>query len=74
MDFESLAGIRHGLEDCRRRGLTQFFNEFMPVLVSEGYTFEDVLHALANWASEQPRLDEVVGHLEKATDEIHSAN
>ncbi|MEH1788834.1 MAG: hypothetical protein V7L23_25460 [Nostoc sp.] len=72
MDFESLAGIRHGLQDCRRQGLTQFFNEFMPVLTSEGYSFEDVLHALANWAAEQPRLEEVVGHLEKATDEIHS--
>ncbi|MBW4480735.1 MAG: hypothetical protein KME54_28830 [Tolypothrix brevis GSE-NOS-MK-07-07A] len=49
MGFESLAGIRHGLQDCRRIGLTQFFNEFMPVLISEGFTFEDVLHAIALW-------------------------
>ncbi|MHC5819377.1 MAG: hypothetical protein ACYT04_26735 [Nostoc sp.] len=74
MDLESLAGIRHGLQDCRRSGLTQFFNEFMPVLISEGYSFEDVLRALANWADEQPRLQEVVGHLEKAVNEIHSRN
>jgi hypothetical protein len=74
MDLESQRGIRHGLQDSRRAGLTQFFNEFMPVLLSEGYTFEDLLHALASWASEQPRLDEVVGYLEKATDEIHSTN
>jgi hypothetical protein len=71
MDLESLAGIRYGLKDCRREGLTQFFKEFMPVLLSEGYSFEDLLHAIANWASEQPRLEKVVGHLEKAMDEIH---
>jgi hypothetical protein len=74
VDFESLAGIRHRLQDSRRQGLTLFLNEFMTVLVSEGYSFEDLLHALANWASDQPRLDEVVGHLEKATDEIHEKN
>ena len=34
MDLESLAGICHGLEDCRREGLTKFVNEFMPVLFS----------------------------------------
>ncbi|MHC5820066.1 MAG: hypothetical protein ACYT04_30410 [Nostoc sp.] len=73
MDLESLAGIRHGLQDHRRQGLTQFLNEFMTVLVSEGYTLEDLLHAVANWADEQPRLEEVVGHLEKAADEIHQA-
>ncbi|OKH14840.1 hypothetical protein NIES592_08155 [Fischerella major NIES-592] len=74
MDLESLAGIRHSLQDSRRDGLTLFMNEFMTVLLSEGYTFEDLLHALANWASEQPRLEEIVGYLEKATDEIHSTN
>lgn len=74
MDLESLAGIRHGLKDSRRDGLTLFMNEFMTVLLVLGYTFEDLLHALANWASEQPRLEEVVGYLEKATDEIHSTN
>ncbi|MEH1908781.1 MAG: hypothetical protein V7L05_28145 [Nostoc sp.] len=70
MDLESIRGIRHGLEDCRRSGLTQFFNEFMPVLFSQGYSFEDLFSALANWADNQPRLEEVVGHLEKAADEI----
>ncbi|MEH1780397.1 MAG: hypothetical protein V7L26_15020 [Nostoc sp.] len=74
MDLESLTGIRHGLEDHRRDGLTQFFNEFMTVLLGQGYTFEDLLHAAANWASERTGLEEVVGHLEKATDEIHSSN
>lgn len=71
MDLESLAGIRYGLQDHRRQGLTQFFNEFMTVLVAEGYRFEDLLHAAANWASERTGLEEVVAHLEKATDEIY---
>ncbi|MEH2458303.1 hypothetical protein [Nostoc sp.] len=74
MDFESKRGVRNGLQDSHRDGLTEFFHEFMLILLSEGYTFEDLLHAIANWANEQPRLDEVVGHLEKAMDEIHSQN
>ncbi|MBN3945931.1 MAG: hypothetical protein HWQ38_05350 [Nostoc sp. NMS7] len=74
MDLESIRGIRHGLEDCRREGLTKFLNEFMPVLFSQGYTFEDLLSALANWADEQARFERAVGHLEKAASEIHSIN
>ncbi|MHC5717364.1 MAG: hypothetical protein ACYTX0_35930, partial [Nostoc sp.] len=70
MDFESIRGVHNGLKDHRRLGLTQFINEFMVVLLSEGYSFEDLLHALANWADNQPRLEEVVGYLEKATDEF----
>ncbi|MFN6474351.1 MAG: hypothetical protein RMY36_032360 [Nostoc sp. SerVER01] len=66
MDFESLAGIRHGLQDCRRDGLTQFFNEFMTVLIAEGYTFEDVLDAITSWAAKTPELEDVVKHLEDA--------
>jgi len=66
MDLESLTGIRHGLKDHRREGLTRFFNEFMTVLVAEGYTFEDLLHAAADWASERTELEEVAGYLEDA--------
>ncbi|MFN6538322.1 MAG: hypothetical protein RM021_018505 [Nostoc sp. EkiNYC01] len=66
MDLESLAGIRHGLQDCRRDGLTQFFNEFMTVLIAEGYTFEDLLDVITSWASEKPELEDVVKHLEDA--------
>ncbi len=75
MDFESLARIRDRLRDSRREGLTLFVNEFMPVLLSEGYSLEDLLHALANWTFEQPGLDKkVLFHLEKAIDGIHSTN
>ena len=73
MDLESLKGIRHGLQDSRRNGLTQYVREFMSVLNSEGYTFEDLLHALANWASEKPQLEEVAGHLENATQSVKKA-
>jgi hypothetical protein len=66
MNLESLAGIRHGLQDCRRDGLTQFFNEFITVLIAEGYTFEDLLDAITNWACEKPELEDVVKHLEDA--------
>lgn len=73
LNKDSLSGIRYGLRDSRRDGLTQFVREFMPVLLAENYTFEDLLYALANWASDQPRLDEVVNYLEKAIDDIHSS-
>ncbi|MFN6472577.1 MAG: hypothetical protein RMY36_023290 [Nostoc sp. SerVER01] len=66
MDLESLAGIRHGLQNCRRDGLTQFFNEFMTVLIAEGYTFEDLLDAITSWASDKLELEDVVKHLEDA--------
>ncbi|MEH2458289.1 hypothetical protein [Nostoc sp.] len=70
MDLESIRGIRHGLQDCRRDGLTQFFNEFMTVLVTEGYTFGDLLDAVTTWASEKPELEEVVKQLEDAEQEV----
>lgn len=44
MDLESQKGIRHGLQDTRRDGLTKFINELMPIILSEGYSFEDLLH------------------------------
>lgn len=67
MDLESQKSIRHGLQDSRREGLTNFVNELMPILLSEGYSFEDLLHALANWTSSKPQFTEVLIHLEKAT-------
>ena len=70
LNLETLAGIRHALEDSRREGLTSFINQFMVLLVAEGYKFEDLLHALANWADEQSGLDEVVKHLESAINEV----
>lgn len=69
MQIESLTGIRHALEDHRRKALTDFIKEFMPVLISEGYSFEDLVNALADWADEQ-KLNSVVGYLEKAAQEV----
>ncbi|PHJ69120.1 hypothetical protein VF14_02995 [Nostoc linckia z18] len=66
MNLESITGIRHGLQDCRRDGLTQFFNEFMTVLIAEGYTFEDLLDAITSWVALNPELEDVVKHLEDA--------
>ncbi|MFN6472595.1 MAG: hypothetical protein RMY36_023380 [Nostoc sp. SerVER01] len=66
MNLESLAGICHGLQDCPHDGLTQFFNEFMTVLIAEGYTFEDLLDAITSWASDNLELEDVVKHLEDA--------
>ena len=71
MDLESKNGIRHGLQDFRRDALSKFIDELMPILKSEGYTLEDLLHALANWSSKQSQFDDIVGYLEKAIEKIH---
>lgn len=70
MTPESNRGIRHSLQDSRRDGLTKFIEELMPILQSEGFTIEDLLHSLANWLSSKPHLEEVSGYLEKATESM----
>ena len=56
--------IRHKLEDTRRHGLTQFFAEFMQVLQSEGYTFEDLIESAASYAHNQKYSEEIIKKLE----------
>lgn len=58
--------IQVTLQDFRREALTRFIHEFMMILTAEGYTFEDLLDAIATWAAEKPELEEVVKRLEEA--------
>jgi hypothetical protein len=46
MEYEKK--IRLTLQGFRRQALTQFMGEFVQILDDEGYTFEDLLNALAN--------------------------
>ncbi|MDZ8240574.1 MAG: hypothetical protein RMZ69_26060 [Nostoc sp. ChiQUE01a] len=52
--------LRLTLQDFRRQALTQFIHEFMRILISEGYTFEDLLDAITSWVALNPELEDVV--------------
>lgn len=64
---EEHSAIRLALSRFRRQALTQFLGEFVQILDDEGYTFEDLLNALANHmhASDDLVLVECVPMLEK---------
>lgn len=68
MDYKQ--EIRYTLQDFRRQALTEFVGEFMVILTSEGYTFQDLLDAVTSWAAKMPELEEVVKHLENAEQEL----
>lgn len=68
MEYEK--EIRLTLQGFRRQALTQFMGEFVQILDDEGYTFEDLLNALANHmhTSGDLVLRECVPMLEKLID------
>jgi len=71
MDNESITAIRHVLQDCRREALAKFMGEFITILFQEGFSYKDLLDAIANRSNEQPGLEKVVNHLEAAINEIY---
>ncbi len=71
MDNESITAIRHALQDYRREALAKFMGEFITTLKQEGFSYKDLLDAIANWSNEQPGLEKVVNHLEAAINEIY---
>lgn len=71
MDLESQKGIRHGLQDARRDGLTKYVREFLSISESEGYSLQDLLYALANLTSDQ-NLHLTTEHLENAAQSVPS--
>lgn len=74
MDTQNSTEIRHTLRAFRREALTQFINEFMIILVQEGYSFEDLLEAITNWTNQNPKLAPAVKHLEEAAAIARTAN
>ncbi len=71
MSMENTEAIRHALQDCRREALTKFMGEFIFLLQQEGFSYKDLLDAIADWSNEQPGLENVVNHLEAAINEIY---
>jgi hypothetical protein len=74
MEYEK--EIRLTLQGFRRQALTQFMGQFVQILDSEGYTFEDLLNALANHmhTSGDLVLVECVPMLEKLIDYSRTLN
>lgn len=71
MNSEFEKTIASTLEDCRAEALAKFMAKLIGILERNGYTFADLLDALACWAYTQTDYREVVQHLEKAGDKAH---
>lgn len=66
--MENTEAIRQTLQDFRREALTKFMLELLKVLKQEGYTFEDLLEAIANIVHSSPELSDTNAacYMEKA--------
>jgi hypothetical protein len=74
IDDEEKDLIRSALRSSRRQGLTIFVEEFMELLIKEGFSFQDLLEALASWSFRRKLNPEsVVKHLENAASEMYSS-
>ncbi len=72
IDSEQQTSIRTALRDSRREGLINFMEDLIELLHQEGYSFQDLLEALAGWGyRQQSPTDEVIRHLEDAALELH---
>ena len=68
---DAITAIKHALQDCRREALTKFMDDFIAILKQEGFSYKDLLNALADWTNEQPGLTEAVKHLEEAASVVY---
>jgi len=66
---EQKTAIRATLQDFRQQGLKNFVEEFLVLLQQEGFSFQDLLAALASLAHEQPNSQLLVRFLEDAATE-----
>jgi len=74
IDSEQKSHIRTALRDSRREGLINFVEEFITLLAQEGFSFQDLLEAIAGWGyRQQLPPDEVIRHLEDAVAILHHA-
>ncbi|YAG17023.1 CopG family transcriptional regulator [Nostoc sp. DSM 114161] len=72
IDSEQKVSIRTALRDSKREGLINFMEDLIELLHQEGYSFQDLLEALAGWGYRQKSPpDEVIRHLEDAVSQLH---
>ncbi|MEH2070052.1 MAG: hypothetical protein V7K47_18135 [Nostoc sp.] len=75
IDSDQKISILTALRDSRREGLINFVEEFITLLNQEGFSFGDLLEALAGWGyRQQPNPDEVIRHLEDAASQLSRAS
>ncbi len=61
--------IKHAIEDIKSEALDEFVAELMNELLRQGFSFTQVLHALARW-SPDPIPDEYVRKLEEIAESV----
>ncbi|WP_375491131.1 hypothetical protein [uncultured Nostoc sp.] len=72
IDSEQKISIRNALRDSRREGLINFVEDLIGLLDEEGFSFQDLLEALAGWGyRQQSPPDEVIRYLEDAASRLH---
>lgn len=69
IDSEQKTAIRTALQDFRQQGLKNFVDEFLVLLQQEGFSFNDLLVALASLAHGQKNSQMLVRFLEDAATE-----
>ena len=62
--------IRNALRDTRIEALTLFLGDFIKLLVSEGFSLEDLLDALVKTLEQKTVPDSAIKHLEEAATEL----
>ena len=71
---EEEQSIRFALRDARWQALSDFMNDFIHLLIDEGFSFEDLLHALAHFSDSQLQYKKATIHLEEAAKKIPTHN
>lgn len=71
---EEQQSIRFALRDARWQALSDFMNDFIHLLIDEGFSFEDLLHALATYSDSQLEYRRGTIHLEEAAKAIRASN
>ncbi|MCC5639294.1 hypothetical protein LC593_26410 [Nostoc sp. CHAB 5844] len=69
MDKEAKTSIANALDEAKAVALAEFMGDFIGILEQKGYSFSNLLDALAEWAGKQTKYREVLQYLEKASDE-----
>jgi hypothetical protein len=73
IDSEQKISIRTALRDSRREGLINFVEDLIGLLEQEGYSFQDLLEALAGYCYRLPESmpDSITDRLEDAASQLH---
>lgn len=55
------------VESAQQESITVLVKELMTLLLENGFTFRNLVEAVADYADSQPELEPALGHLEEAS-------